>query len=139
MPARDLSNIRPGDTSCSVCHEVKDHTHFSYYKTRLTADGYRLMTNTNCVECQRRIARERAAIKKKFKDFKEPAYGTPCDMCKRPVYRNWQLDHCHDTGEFRGWLCKECNTGLGLCGETLEALERAVLYLKTARDRQSLS
>jgi len=41
----------------------------------------------------------------------------------------WQLDHCHETGEFRGWLCKQCNTGLGNLGDNLESLKRAVNYL----------
>ena len=22
-------------------------------------------------------------------------------------------DHCHRTGQFRGWVCRRCNTGLG--------------------------
>lgn len=138
MPStRDLSNIRPGTTVCSVCNVEKSNLEFSHYKTRMTADGYRLMTNTNCISCQNRISKERSAIKRKFKDFKEPEYGTECDMCHKPVYRNWQLDHDHETGEFRGWLCKQCNTGLGLCGDTLESLEKAVLYLKNARDKQN--
>ncbi len=25
------------------------------------------------------------------------------------------IDHCHITGKFRGWLCRNCNLALGLC------------------------
>jgi len=132
---RDLSNIRPGTTKCSVCYLEKDNRDFSHYRTRLTSDGYRLMTNTNCISCQRKLQKERASIKKKFKNIKPPAYGTPCEACDKPVYRNWQLDHCHDTGEFRGWTCKECNTGMGLLGDTVESLEKRILYLKRANAR----
>jgi len=132
---RDLSNIRPGSTECSICYETKPNTEFSHYLTRITADGFRLMTNTNCVSCQKKLSKERSDIKKKFKDLKPPEYGTPCDACDKPVYRNWQLDHCHETGEFRGWTCKECNTGMGLLGDTVESLEKRVLYLKNANAR----
>lgn len=93
------------------------------------------LTNTNCVSCQKKLSKERSDIKKKFKDLKPPEYGTPCDACDKPVYRNWQLDHCHETGEFRGWTCKECNTGMGLLGDTVESLEKRVLYLKNANAR----
>ena len=41
----------------------------------------------------------------------------------------WQLDHDHVSGEFRGWLCKQCNTGLGNLGDDLDSLLRAVQYL----------
>ena len=88
-------------------------------------------------------AKERTAIRKKFKGMKPPSYGTPCQCCNKPVYASketipegvdgtwvWQLDHCHETGEFRGWLCKKCNTGLGNLGDNLESLERAVTYLR---------
>ena len=41
-------------------------------------------------------------------------------------YPVWVIDHDHDTGEFRGWLCNNCNTGLGAMGDTIEGLERAI-------------
>jgi hypothetical protein len=40
------------------------------------------------------------------------------------------LDHNHETGKFRGWLCDNCNTGIGKLGDTVEGLERAIAYLK---------
>lgn len=30
------------------------------------------------------------------------------------------LDHNHNTNEFRGWICRECNIGLGLLGDCVD-------------------
>ena len=40
-----------------------------------------------------------------------------------------QLEHCHKTGEFRGWACNRCNAALGRLGDDMDALQE---YLKTA-------
>lgn len=40
------------------------------------------------------------------------------------------VDHCHSTGRVRGLLCRNCNASLGGMGDSLEALERAVEYMK---------
>jgi hypothetical protein len=127
MAKRDLSNIPPGQTECSVCGVTKDNTEFSFYKERKTSNGYRLMVNTNCRCCQKLRRTELSKLKKLHK---APPYGTPCDLCDKPVFRNWQLDHDHNTGKIRGWLCKQCNTGLGNLGDNLESLQKAVDYLK---------
>ena len=42
------------------------------------------------------------------------------------------LDHCHETGLFRGWLCNHCNLGIGKLGDNLEGLARATAYLIVA-------
>jgi hypothetical protein len=42
------------------------------------------------------------------------------------------LDHCHATGDFRGWLCNKCNAGIGALGDTIEGLKRAIAYLERA-------
>ena len=36
-----------------------------------------------------------------------------CECCgeKSRTRRSLHLDHCHDTGRFRGWCCHHCNTG----------------------------
>jgi hypothetical protein len=136
---KDITNIPAGQTRCSVCHVLKDNREFTFYKGRFTANGHRLMTNTNCICCQKVRSKERSEIKKKFKYIKPPEFGTSCECCKKPVYRNWQLDHCHDTGDFRGWLCKQCNTGLGNLGDNLDSLILAVEYLKRAKKNENPS
>ena len=40
------------------------------------------------------------------------------------------MDHNHQTNEFRGLLCKECNRSLGLFGDNIDILTNAVTYLK---------
>jgi len=56
-----------------------------------------------------------------------------CPVCSRN-FLNWALkpviDHDHLTGEVRGILCAQCNTGIGLLCDELVIVERAVTYLK---------
>ena len=57
-----------------------------------------------------------------------------CDCCGKPPRRNgMHRDHCHLTGEFRGWLCGPCNQGIGLLGDTEGGLQLAIKYLKRSR------
>lgn len=38
---------------------------------------------------------------------------TGCEICgATSSYRDWDIDHDHDTGEFRGLLCYACNSRL---------------------------
>ncbi len=48
-----------------------------------------------------------------------------------------KTDHDHETGEVRGLLCNRCNAGLGMFEDSLEGLQRAVVYLKTTGPRVS--
>jgi hypothetical protein len=38
-------------------------------------------------------------------------------------------DHNHTTGKFRGWICGQCNRGLGLFKDDVEHLRGAIKYL----------
>lgn len=42
---------------------------------------------------------------------------------------NFHIDHCHDSGQFRGLLCMRCNTALGLFKDSPEVLLQAYEYL----------
>tara|TARA_A100001234_G_scaffold53415_1_gene45504 strand:- start:2973 stop:3500 length:528 start_codon:yes stop_codon:yes gene_type:complete len=148
MKKKNLDKIPEGTCVCSKCGERKSNIQFSWYANRFTKDGYRLRVNTICDYCSSRTAKELAAIKKSIAiKHPRPAYGDHCAICDKPVYKNkasvpdgvdgtwgWQCDHDHDTGEFRGWLCKKCNTGMGALGDDLESMLRAVQYLAKQDD-----
>jgi hypothetical protein len=55
-----------------------------------------------------------------------------CDICGCPPSRgnkNLCLEHDHETGEFRGLVCSECNTGMGMFKDNLDLLEKAIDFL----------
>lgn len=54
-----------------------------------------------------------------------------CAICDKPPKDGKRLfiDHNHLTGDVRGLLCVECNTGLGMFGDRLEVLQKAIEYL----------
>ena len=53
-----------------------------------------------------------------------------CELCgKPPKARILHLDHDHTTKTFRGWLCGKCNRALGLFGDSIHGLQRAIDYL----------
>lgn len=53
-----------------------------------------------------------------------------CAICGNPFgVKGAKLDHDHDTGLARGYLCNKCNLAIGLLGDTAESLGRAFAYL----------
>ena len=69
---------------------------------------------------------------RKAKGLPEPRYPAPehCEICGLRSDISLCLDHEHFTGMFRGWLCKNCNVGLGHFRDNPEALEKAAKYLR---------
>ena len=53
-----------------------------------------------------------------------------CAICRNKWKRKLYVDHCHQTNRVRGLLCGPCNTAIGLLGDNLEGVLRAVEYLK---------
>ena len=50
-----------------------------------------------------------------------------CEICD--AVNNLGYDHDHDTMEFRGVLCRNCNRAIGQLGDTLEDMIKVVRYL----------
>lgn len=120
--------------TCSICEEKKSVTEFgkasggNYYRGECKKCGYELMKS-----------REKA---------KATAPPVPdnhiCPICTRPEEKvrgrggkksgTWCCDHDHDSGHFRGWLCHDCNRGIGNLGDNPEILQRAIDYLKQHLD-----
>jgi len=55
-----------------------------------------------------------------------------CAICGTNNFngRGPSVDHNHTTGEIRGILCTNCNTGIGMFKDNLENMGRAIAYIK---------
>lgn len=53
-----------------------------------------------------------------------------CAICSQPT-PTLCVDHDHSTGVVRGLLCHNCNKGLGLFGDNVRYLTKAIEYLKS--------
>jgi hypothetical protein len=62
-----------------------------------------------------------------------------CAICGHAPIGSFHIDHDHVTGRVRGLLCRNCNLALGLFGDDVPALTRAVTYLVDARKAQESS
>lgn len=51
-----------------------------------------------------------------------------CEVCFSKT--NLVVDHCHEKTQYRGVLCNNCNTAIGLVKENIGTLEGLVIYLK---------
>lgn len=62
------------------------------------------------------------------------AQGKKCAVCGNTSpggkHKHFSVDHDHETGRIRGLLCNDCNRGIGLLGDAIENMERALVYLK---------
>lgn len=61
-----------------------------------------------------------------------------CALGGEPLPQNVSeihVDHDHETGIIRGLLCKSHNVGLGMFNDDCELLEKAIDYIKKAKER----
>jgi hypothetical protein len=51
-----------------------------------------------------------------------------CQKRREPYYMH--IDHCRKSGKVRSLLCRDCNLVLGNAHDSIEILERLIVYLK---------
>ena len=56
--------------------------------------------------------------------------ASSCGICGKDFLGSDKcLDHCHDTGAYRGALCRQCNAAVGKLGDDLDlVISRLVKY-----------
>ena len=116
---------------CSECGTV-------YPKTKQyfgVASGGQYLRGT-CKVCDKKhskITRELKKVHKVPKNHKCPICGiTEKGMIEKGYRVKWCLDHDHKTGEFRGYLCDNCNTALSKFKDHTKILNEAINYLKSS-------
>lgn len=89
---------------------------------------------TCCKECKREYSRSRHQAGKKAPP--KPTGDTfVCECCfKVRDIRLLRFDHDTKTDKFRGWVCNNCNVGMGNLGDTVEGLQKAMDYLNRHSD-----
>ena len=84
----------------------------------------------------------KGGVSSKYRIKKETEAGrarpNKCDSCGGSRGRIC-FDHCHKTGEFRGWLCDGCNLALGLLGDDIIRVTKLVNYLMNVHKHDSNS
>ena len=115
--------------TCNVCDVMQPLTNFAVMQS-----GEIKRKCKSCKSGQKRV------VKKLRKENPYPAEDYCCPICDRdikeigkygqPMLQRWVLDHCHETDTFRGWLCGNCNTGLGGFKDDKDKVLRAYEYLK---------
>lgn len=95
---------------------------------------YRENREASLVRSRAAYARAAALGKRYRKGIPSPTRKPPkkCELCAQKQRRNLSLDHCHYTGKFRGWLCTQCNIGLGMFRNASALLVKAASYLRNA-------
>jgi len=66
---------------------------------------------------------------------KRIASSDKCECCGSK--ENLCYDHCHNSMEFRGILCRRCNAAIGGLGDTEEGVLNALTYLIAHREKQN--
>ena len=98
---------------------------------------------SQCIECYTAMKRRVAELKR---IHKYPDESYKCPICQRDhkeivesqgkKKKAFALDHCHQTSEFRGWICGNCNLGLGCLNDSIETLQNAIDYLRGCNGKE---
>jgi len=121
---------------CSKCSTEFPLNETFFSRNQSTNTGGDKYFRPECKACTKKATQGKSKAFKLAGKPERPSLGTPCDLCKR-VDRKLVFDHDHITLEHRGWLCDNCNRSIGMIGDTVESLEKAILYLKGGADAVS--
>jgi len=115
---------------CPKCNQAKPESEYYLYENIRQNGSMR-----KCKPCYNAYNNLKRSLKK---ENPYPHKDPVCACCgTRATTEVLALDHDHDTGAFRGYLCRNCNTGLGALGDDIKGLERAMDYLRKHYDGQS--
>lgn len=110
---------------CIKCEEEKNLSEF--FRNKSTKDGHTVY----CKPCFNKNTRNAKNLKRYGLSTEEidKLKVSGCELCGTNI--NLHIDHNHDTGEFRGILCTNCNRGIGHLKDSPDLLRKAIAYLES--------
>lgn len=134
-----IANILNVSTS-RVSYWLGDDEYREQVNIKVKERYYKTKNNIRC-RAQRALLKSRHPTTKKdnyipctaeIKEITE-GYTGFCHICnikEDECNSRLNMDHCHKTGKFRGWLCSNCNLTLGRMNDSIENLNKLIKYLE---------
>jgi hypothetical protein len=121
--------------TCTLCNETKPLSAFN--KNNRYKDGH----YKHCKKCHYEVYGRDAHFRKAYnitqKDYNSAVekLNYKCQVCEADATNSstWSrlvVDHCHTTGEIRGFLCQPCNMALGSARDNPTILRKLANYLE---------
>ena len=118
---------------CSICQVRKSI--FKFEKNQRTISG-KVSRRGGCKECRKHKKPIPTGKKNEYIKINPPpniGENFHCPVCERNMIKQYSnqvvLDHNHKTGEIRGWICRDCNSAIGMLGESTSILKRCIKWL----------
>ena len=124
MTEQDQRSPQLAAKRCSKCKTIRPLDMFPPDRRRRSGLA------SDCHVCRRVTTRiHRLGLDPAVAATQYPDDGA-CEICGvEPPNHGLHLDHDHETGAFRGWLCRSCNTAVGLAGDDPARLRAMADYL----------
>jgi hypothetical protein len=136
---RNMSGI------CAECHNLRS-SEWSKNNREKSRENGRVYYKNNKEKCRINCDRWNKENPEKVLENNRKRNGQPdatrtcpdnCEICgkletkkhKSGKLYELSLDHNHETGVFRGWLCSGCNMALGKLGDNKESIQKVLDYL----------
>ena len=119
-----------------ICRECKIEKEIEAFSPNQFGKNNRGLRRPVCRECYSKKVKADPKQKREFiAKNPRPEIGEnfECPICLKQILREHNndvvLDHSHEDGSIRGWLCSSCNTSLGKFNDNPEILKRAMEWI----------
>jgi hypothetical protein len=119
---------------CSVCNTKLPIWNFS------NASGGNYL-RSECKECNKKLRNARDRARKMAPKIPNNYVCPICERTEEQVKNRggkklgpWCCDHDHETGDYRGYLCHDCNRGIGILNDDPNRLRKAAKYIEDAKN-----
>jgi len=120
-----------------VCRECKIDKNIEDFAPNQFGKNNRVLRRPVCKECYSKKVKADPKLKREFiakHPRAEIGEAFECPVCLKVIIREHNndvvLDHSHDDGSIRGWLCSSCNTSLGKFNDDPKILTRAISWIE---------
>lgn len=140
VPAKSSTYCKGCDTATRECREcLEEKSIHEFEKNQRTPEGRRNRRSI-CKACRKkRVPPAGKADYQRRHPPPEQGDTFECPICERMFtvkkgHGAVHLDHDHATGQIRGYICAQCNTGIGNMKGSIATLSNAIKWISEGGD-----